>query len=434
VYGLGLWHGLHLPQLMSLVALVGGTARYAARRYLFDLHGYSSRELTGQVVVERLIGAMIRAARALLPRLESHSLQRYTLLLVLAALALGCAGAGRTALTGGLPRTPLDPLTAALSAVLIAAALATARLHRRRLEALICNAVVGLVVTLAFVRFSAPDVALAQLLVEIVTMILMLLVMFYLPQRSPRDSSTPRRSRDIVVAAAAGAAMAALAWMILTRPHSSVSSFYLRHALTAGGGANVVNVILVDFRAFDTLGEITVLSIAAAAIVALLAGLRPPFPANDWLGVAWTRDRHPLMLSVVARPLLPLALLVSVYLFLRGHNAPGGGFIAGLAAGTAIVLQYMALGVRRTRALLPANYTWLLGAGLGIAALTGIASLAFGSPFLTSTLGRVRLPLAGAFELASALAFDLGVFLVVVGTVLGTLATLGQVVVREEGE
>lgn len=433
-YGLRLWQGLHLPQLMSFIALVGGTAVYAARRYLFDLHGYSPRELTGQVVVERLIRATIRAARALMPRIVSHSLQRYTLLLLLTALALGCAGAGRAVLTGGLPRTPLDPLTAALTAVLIAAALATARLHRRRLEALVCNAVVGLTVTLAFVRFSAPDVALAQLLVEIVTMILMLLVMFYLPQHSPRESSVPRRVRDIAVAAAIGAAMAALAWMILTRPHSSVSSFYLRHALTAGGGANVVNVILVDFRAFDTLGEITVLSIAAAAIVALLAGLRPPFPASDWLGRAWARDRHPLMLSVVARPLLPLALLVSIYLFLRGHNAPGGGFIAGLAAGTAIVLQYMALGVRRTRALLPDRYMWLLGAGLGIAALTGFASLVFGSPFLTSALGRVRVPLVGAFELASALAFDLGVFLVVVGTVLGTLATLGQVVVREEDE
>jgi multicomponent K+:H+ antiporter subunit A len=168
-----------------------------------------------------------------------------------------------------------------------------------------------------------------------------------------------------------------------------------------------------------------VLGIAAIGIVALLEGLKLGAPAVDPEGRPWATERYPLMLRVMSQPLLPLALLVSVYLFLRGHNAPGGGFIAGLVTGTAILLQYVAYGSEWARERLPWDYSRVIGGGLLIAALTGLASWLFDAPFLTSTFGYVTWPVVGKFELASAMVFDLGIYLAVVGTVLVIIARLG---------
>jgi multicomponent K+:H+ antiporter subunit A len=197
----------------------------------------------------------------------------------------------------------------------------------------------------------------------------------------------------------------------------------MANAKPGGGGTNVVNVILVDFRGYDTLGEITVLAMAALGLSALLAGSRivPQSPA-----VPASADRYPIMLTELMRPLLPLALTVSVFIFLRGHNLPGGGFIAGLVAAVAIVLQYVASGVDFASDRLRINYVRLLGVGLGIATLTGLGSFVFGYPFLTSTYGYVYPPGLDKFELASAMAFDLGVFLVVIGAVLLALTELAS--------
>jgi multicomponent K+:H+ antiporter subunit A len=139
------------------------------------------------------------------------------------------------------------------------------------------------------------------------------------------------------------------------------------------------------------------------------------------------------MLRVLSRPLLPLALLVSAYLFLRGHNAPGGGFIAGLVTGTAIILQYVAYGSAWVRERLPWSYSNVVAVGLLIATLTGIASWAFGAPFLTSTFGYVTWPVVGKFELASAMVFDLGIYLAVVGVVLVIIGRLGGLSGPEAG-
>jgi multicomponent K+:H+ antiporter subunit A len=250
--------------------------------------------------------------------------------------------------------------------------------------------------------------------------------MFFLPQHSPRESRRSRRWTDIVIAALGGGTVGLLSWLIMTQPATTISEYFTANAKPRGGGDNVVNVILVDFRGLDTLGEITVLAIAAIGIAAMLSRLRLAVRDLDWQGGRWSEDRHPMMLSVIARPLLPLALLVAVYLFLRGHNAPGGGFIAGLVAGAAIILQYIAGGAAAGRALLPLNSTQLMAFGLLCALAIGTASWAFDAPFLTSTYGYITWPIVGRFELASALVFDLGVFLVVLGTVLSILANLGE--------
>jgi len=424
-FSLALWHGFNLPVLMSVVALAGGAIVYFTRRYHFDLHGYQQKPVDGRAISELGVARAVHGARWLVERVANHSLQRYVLLLVLAALVLGVSGARGLTLTGTASLTPPDGLAVLITAALVITCIAATMLHTKRLLALVLVGVVGLAVSLAFVRLSAPDLALTQLLVEIVTVLLLLLAMYFMPAESPRESSRPRQVRDVAVAVVAGGAMSALAWALLTRPLDTIAWYYLENAKPEGGGYNVVNVILVDFRGFDTLGEITVLGVAAVGILALLQGLKLDAPALDWEGRPWAKERYPLMLRVMSQPLLPLALLVSVYLFLRGHNAPGGGFIAGLVTGTAMLLQYVAYGGAWARERLPWNYTNVIAAGLLIATGTGLASWAFGTPFLTSTFGYVTWPVVGKFELASAMAFDLGIYLAVVGVVMVIISRLG---------
>jgi multicomponent K+:H+ antiporter subunit A len=278
-------------------------------------------------------------------------------------------------------------------------------------------------------------------LVEVVTTVLILLGLRWLPRRlAARElgirataKDRLRRLRDLLIATAGGAGMAVLAYLVLTRdPAESIAAFFLERALAEGGGANVVNVILVDFRGFDTFGEISVLGIAGIGIYALLQGLKLEPPATDAAGRPWGEDTHPMLLVVMARPMLPLALLVSMYIFLRGHNLPGGGFIAGLITSVAILLQYVASGVAWVQPRLPGDYHPLLAAGLLLAGLTGLGSWLFGYPFLTSTFGHFHWPLVGEFELASAMLFDAGVFLTVVGATLLILANLSKLILLED--
>jgi multicomponent K+:H+ antiporter subunit A len=217
-----------------------------------------------------------------------------------------------------------------------------------------------------------------------------------------------------------------LTWAILTRPLDSISGYFLANSVPGGGGTNVVNVILVDFRGYDTLGEISVLALAGLGIFAMLKDLHLPGLSHDADGRPWSWDTHPTIMAALTRLLLPLALLVSVFIFLRGHNQPGGGFIAGLITAIALILQYLTNGVQWTQQRLSSNMHPLIGAGLLIGTLTGAASLVLGYPFLTSTFTHVHWPIVGDFELASAIAFDLGVYLVVVGATLLILIHMGR--------
>jgi multicomponent K+:H+ antiporter subunit A len=286
--------------------------------------------------------------------------------------------------------------------------------------------VVGLMVALAFARYSAPDLALTQLSVEVVTIILLMLALFFLPAHTRIESSSLRGLRDFTLAVGSGVMVAMLVFAVLTRPYDSISAFFLENSVPGGGGTNVVNVILVDFRGFDTMGEVTVLAIAAVGIFALLDGLRLFQPKVDAQGRSWARDRHPLILATLSRVLLPMALLVSVFIFLRGHNLPGGGFIAGLVTAVALILQYVASGVQWTQSRLPLNYQGMAGLGVLVAGLTGLGSWLFDRPFLTSAFGHFEIPLIGEIELATAMLFDLGVYLTVVGATLLILANLGK--------
>jgi multicomponent K+:H+ antiporter subunit A len=431
-YDLAIWHGFNLPLAMSVVALGGGLLHYWRRHHLFDLHArYAAVKLSSPVAFERVFRSARRGAVRVLALIDNVSLQRYLAWLISTVLALGLwayLGGVPANLRGAQATTPADALGLAALVALTIGALGTVHYQRQRLLAVVFLSVVGLIVTLVFLRFSAPDLALTQISVEVVTIVLLLSALRYLPELAPAEDMPARRWRDTVLALLAGLGIGALAYAMATRPFSTISAFHLAQAVPGGGGANVVNVILVDFRGFDTLGEIAVLTMAALGVHALLDRSRIPPCVN----IASTPgERYPLMLNMLMRPLLPLTLTVSVYILLRGHNAPGGGFIAGLVTAIALMLQYVASGIVDTRARLRVDHVRILAVGMLIALATGAASWLFAHPFLTSAFTHVELPIVGEIELASAMIFDIGVYLVVVASVLMILAEIGELSRRD---
>ena len=455
-YSLAVWHGFNLPLLMSVIALVAGVVLYLLLQpYLRDSEEGPPffRRLKGQRIFERiLVTVSWRGARYLEGVLATRKLQPQLRMLLLVAIL-----AGIWAMWGAGDQLPdlsvrgIDPILAMLwviGGLCAVGAAYQAKFHR--LAALILMGGAGLVTCITFVWLSAPDLAVTQLLVEIVTTVLILLGLRWLPKRDEEiyESIDPktrlRRSRDFALAVAAGLGTATLAYLTMRTPlPPSVGDYYLEHAYSEGGGTNVVNVILVDFRGFDTFGEIVVLGIVALTVFALLRRFRP---AEDTSEIPYQqreqnefddvqRDRevgetvkdYLLVPSVIMRWMFPVIVLLAAYLFLRGHDLPGGGFAAGITMSIGFLLQYLAGGTRwveeRLR-ILPVRW---IGFGLLMAAVTGLGSWLFGYPFLTSYFQYTEIPFIGDMPTASALLFDLGVFSLVVGaTVLMLIAIAHQ--------
>jgi multicomponent K+:H+ antiporter subunit A len=437
-FHLKIWHGLTEALALSAVAVAGGALLlwgYApALRFWRLLPGPDAKSMF-DALTPYLADLAGRATFAL----QNGSLRRYLAILVAAVATIGFAGwLGGTHGSGTRPMLPAPTVAVFVWALLVAASLAAVACHRDRLLMLILTSVVGLVVSLGFVYLSAPDLALTQVSVEVVTLILMLLALNFLPKESPAESGAGRKARDGALAILGGLGIGSLIYAIMRRDVASISDYHLARSYPDGGGHNVVNVILVDIRGYDTFGEITVLGIAGLTIYALLDGaLRGAAlrRLGSWVpDQARSKDRHPMMLVVATRVLLPIALMVGVYIFLRGHNLPGGGFIAGLVVAIALLMQYMASGFSWTQARIPIDYHGLIGCGVLVAALTGVGAWFAGRPFLTSAFGYVEIPPLEKFELATAMAFDLGVFLTVVGAVMLALANLSYVSRRTEAE
>ena len=433
-YHLALWHGFNLPLLMSAIALVAGIALYAVLARGKRLHRISSEawfgRATGRQLFEATIDGLFAMAGRVTSLFESGSLQRYLAWMLGAVIVVGAAPLlGRSVGSGARELLPANPLSMAVWLLLLATCVALVVTHHRRFQAVVLVGVVGLVTSLSFVSLSAPDLALTQLSVELVSTVLLLMGLALLPNHTPRESSTGTRVRDAAIALAGGAGVAWIAWVMMTRDHSSIAWYFLENALPLGGGSNVVNVILVDFRGYDTFGEITVLGIAAVGVLALMEGMRTRRPSVDPEGRNWTFAQHPLLLRVAASVVLPVAMVFTVYIFMRGHNMPGGGFIAGLITAVALVLQFMALGQDRAETYLRAEggrrFVRWIGSGLTIAGVTGAAAFLFGRPFLTSAHGHPHVGWLGELPLASAALFDLGVYFTVVGATLLTISVLG---------
>jgi len=414
---LGLWHGLNAAVVMSLCVIAAGTALFLLWR----------PTPAGLVYTEIAFSRSLRPLLALAARGDSGPWAPRlgpSLQVVIWVALLAMLPAFGVLVANGIPSvSPAPPLAWLLWGLAITAALATVFSRHDRLLAILLLAVVGVVLSVHFAHFSAPDLALTQILVELVSTLLLMLSLHFLPPLAAVGNDRCLYWR-LAAAGGFGVLITLVVVQVLTTPADGLAPWFLQHSLHDAGGANVVNVIIVDFRSLDTLGEITVLGVAALVIAALLGRARVRVaprvraPAGADL---------PLLLAVVARLLMPVALLISVHLFLRGHNLPGGGFIAGLVVAVGVALLQMGRGSAWLARRLHVDGVGLMAVGLGIAVLTGIAALPFARPFLTSAHTTVHLPLLGELPLASATLFDVGVYLVVIGAVTLILQRIGGV-------
>jgi multicomponent K+:H+ antiporter subunit A len=455
-YSLALWHGFNTPLIMSMAATVGGLVIYLIFKERFKQRRSRGAPILpvkdGKRVFEALLAFATALSRRLLRVFGTRRLQPQLVCMIVIA---GLAGIGSSLVVpltwGDRPRVPATPEFAMLwvlgGACAIGAAV-QARFHR--LAALIMLGVVGLALCITFAWFSAPDLALTQLAVEVVTLVLFLLGLRWLPKRvQEEDLRFPvrrwlRRKRDLLIAVGIGTGLAALSYALLTRKAPlSISPFFIENALPLGGGTNIVNVMLVDFRAFDTLGEITVLGIVGITVYALLRRFRPPaevidkpaqqlvVPEKSESDLATRSDGTTPQFylevpAVLVRLLLPVAALFAFHLFMRGHNEPGGGFVAGLVVAIAFIAQYMVGGTRWVEDRMRLNPPRWIAFGLLVALVTGLGALVVGHPFLTTHTAHVTWPLVGEVHLPSAAVFDLGVFSVVVGSTLLLLTAISH--------
>ncbi|MEZ0166252.1 Na+/H+ antiporter subunit A [Kineococcus sp. LSe6-4] len=471
-YELALWHGLTPALAASAVALGGGALLVAVRdRLLHRQVRMAVRPLralpAGRVQDGVLLGLDALAARTTRAH-QRGSLPQYVLV-VAGTLVLGPGTGLVLALTSGAwPRewrgfdAPVQPLLAGLT---LLGAVGAAALRERR-SAFLVVGVCGYALAGLFAVAGAPDLALTQALVETVTLAVALLVLRRLPPRfeAPTGDGVdgPPRALRLVVALGAGTVAALMAAVALgARSAGGVSDLLARLAVTEGGGADVVNVTIVDLRSWDTFGEITVLVAAATGVASMVflrhrdggapglaqtgedggagAGMSSSWEGRDlgpgpdsaprgrWLAAVQTLppERRTSVLEIAVRLVFGAVLVLSVHLLLVGHDRPGGGFAAGLVAGLALFLRYAAGGRYELGETLRVDAGVLLGLGLLITALTGLVPLALGGQVFQSASVDVHVPVLGEVHLVSALGFDVGVYLVVVATVLDVLRSLG---------
>ncbi|HIZ50945.1 MAG TPA: monovalent cation/H+ antiporter subunit A [Candidatus Pseudomonas excrementavium] len=458
-YSLAVWHGFNIPLLMSFLALGGGVLLYYVLRTRFNLTQRDQVPLlyrfNGKQAYESTMLELRSSASRLEKLLGTRRLQPQLLLMVVVALGVAVIAATTapqvwSALEPSDPHLPFTLLWIIGGGCAVAAAW-QAKYHRLAALSLVGGA--GLVVCLTFLWLSAPDLALTQLMVETVTTILILLGLRWLPPRllsieqdqAENRRARARRSRDFIVAVLAGLGMAAISYLVLMLPAGSgIGSFFLERSLSEGGGSNVVNVLLVDFRGFDTMGEIAVLGIVALTVYGLLRRFRPAAesmslppqqtntvdPAAQQPPAEQADSGYLMVPGIYLRLLLPIILVCSAYFFMRGHNLPGGGFVAGLVFSVAIILQYMLAGTLWVESRLHLQPHRWLALGLILAVFTGLGALLLGYPFLTSHTAHLYLPVLGALHLPSAFFFDLGVFCVVVGATMLILVALAHQSIR----
>lgn len=418
---LTIWHGVDLTLAVSALVLAAGTLLVLARRHVERLLAPLDFPVSALAVVDAIrkgtigLGAIVaRWAGSRSPR--RHLAIPSVLLVVIAALA--APGLGPLPPAVGDRSRPMDWVLVAM----VAAGVLAAVRARTRIAAVVVTGVVGFSMTLWFLVLGAVDVALTQLLVEILTVTVMVLLLRRLPAHF-RPESPGRRMPAAVIALGTGTAAAAgVGALTGRREMTEAADFYVRQGEQVTGGANLVNTILVDFRALDTLGELTALAVAGMVIAALLQS-RPPLRTRP----ADVEHRSPLadgganvvFLRTVTRLVGPVTVALSILLLLRGHQEPGGGFIAALVAGAWIALRYLAAPAD-SAARIRWPYLALTAAGIVVAVLTGLFGFVEGS-FLTPLQWVVF-----GVKVTSALVFDVGVYLAVIGTVLAAFTLLGQ--------
>jgi multicomponent Na+:H+ antiporter subunit A len=453
---LALWHGW-VPALgLSLLTVVGGAALFAVRERLYRLQRRFAVGASADEGYWNTMQALDRLSVLVTGTTQRGSLPAYlgTILVVVLALP-GSLLLTRAPWPDGW-RAWDTPVQALVGAVVVLAGAMALRI-RQRLSAVLVVGVTGYGLAVLFALQGAPDLALTQFLVETLTLVVFVLVL----RKLPKDITERHRPRERVarglLAVAVGAFMAVVGAVALSaRTAEPVSVDFPQQAYDFGGGKNVVNVTLVDIRAWDTLGEISLLVVAATGVASLVflrrrtgtvqrldpvqvarqerRGRRAP--RRQWLAgtVALAPERRSVVLEVLTRILFHTIVVFSLYLLFSGHNHPGGGFAGGLVAGIALVLRYLAGGRYELGEAAPIDPGLLLGIGLLLAGGTGVVGLVLDREVLESVILETTLPVLGDIKLVTSLFFDVGVYAIVVGLVLDVLRSLGAELDRQEDE
>ncbi|MGV0644401.1 Na+/H+ antiporter subunit A [Mycolicibacterium sp. XJ2546] len=452
-YELALWHGFGLPLYLSILVLAAGTAAYVGREQLRRMR--TAPTPLGNA--DHMYDAVIRALDVWSVRVTALT-QRGSIPATQSAILATLVVVPTVGLTLGARDRPTFamwdlPLNTVIGFVMLAAAIGLT-VTRNRLASALLVGVTGYGCGAIFAVYGAPDLALTQFLVETLTLVVFVLVLRTLPAEADRAHVNARRLPRAVLALAVGATVVTLAsFAAAARTGVSVSELLPDAAYFRGHGSNTVNVLLVDIRAWDTMGEIMVLLVAATGVTSMVFRHRrfgtPPRVADagqpdigriasfinispavgdiTWLRGSDLRDpqHRSLVLEVATRIIFPLIMVLSVYFFFAGHNTPGGGFAGGLTAGLAVVLRYIAGGRYELGETLPFDAGKVLGAGLTLAAGTAVGSLLLGAPALSSAVLEFDVPVLGTVKLVTSLFFDAGVYLIVLGLVLDVLRSLG---------
>lgn len=436
------WHGWTPEVFMTLGVIAAGILIFSLQPKVKALNSPGFARFSLNSVYDTGLRTMERSSRWLTNKYMTGSVRHY--LIYIFTFFVVVLGAIMFAFDGfSLDMSSYAPVTIYEAAILLALILAALAVPfaNSRLLAIILTGAVGYMVTLFFVIFRAPDLALTQLIVETVSVTLFLLCFYHLPKLKKELSVLKFKLTNFLISLGVGVMVTLIALSALSagssHPFESISKFFLEASYKLAGGKNVVNVILVDFRGFDTMLEIVVLGIASLGIYAMIRlnldeeqDVQLPSPtlsADKQAGAKLTPPRsNDVILRMTSRVAMFIILTFSLYLFFAGHNDPGGGFIGGLMTSAALVLLAIAFGMEVMRKIVPLDFRKVMATGLLIAFLTGLGSLAFGVPFLSHAFGHVQVPIMGEVELATAVIFDLGVYLTVVGVTMTIILEIGR--------
>lgn len=380
-------------------------------------------------------------------------------------IVLVCSLGGTLIATDQWPETlefVTSPVQIPIALVMILAAIFSLR-ARTRFQSVVLVGVTGYGMAAIFAMHGAPDLALTQALVETVTLIAFVLVIRRLPQRLGTSSTRRVRWIRIIIGASVGITIGALALIALgSRVADPISLQLPELAYSGGHGSNVVNVMLVDIRGWDTMGELSVILAAATGVASLVflntredsspklsrsaartqarehllrvVDPNDPMRRISWLLAGRHLDpaRRSIMLEVVVRLLFHALIILSIFLLLSGHNSPGGGFAGGLVAGLALVARYLAGGRYELGATVPLDAGRILGTGLALAVTMAFLPMFFGQAALASSWVDVDLGIFGTLPFVTSTLFDVGVYLVVFGLILDVLRSLGAEIDEHE--
>ena len=457
---LALWTGLNIPLVLSFVAIGLGLFLFLSRSRVRQIQA----DLLPNLSLNALYGWVLRAidsGAAWATRLQQGRLRNYLITIVVATVAL-VVGLSNVALMpefGAITpptlsfRGEIVGLRLFALMVAVAAALATVLL-RRDFSAILALGATGLSVALLMVLEPAPDVALVQIVVDILAVVVLVLALSRLPRRQRQkaqfvtDATLRRRStgigRDLVIAGAVGLVVTSLTLTaLLSRPRESVLTPYFEtSAKPLTGAKDVVGAIVVDFRALDTVIEIAVFTAAGLGVYTLLRFAarkfgesaskiaEPTDAANSrlpTLGIGGLRTSS--FIRVPTYVTLPLSMILAITHIMYGHDQPGDGFTAGVIVSLAVGLWYVVFGYEETRRRLPwLKPAALISTGILVAVMTGATALMVDGAFFDNVdFGeRIGLPLPEGFHISTSFMLELAICLTVLGSAAYMLNTLGH--------